>query len=209
MFDYPSCGAPGKGVLLLVSVAPCDNCYLKDRTKESKNNKSRMHSYVYVTQKQIDDFADEIEIDSIFLNVSYDFDDTEFEYAIVFREKKTAGSYSFIDEFELQISKLEQELLEKEAKILLLENEVKILLLENEVKALTEAHNRHKFIFSVIENNNLIPKFITESEYKKNKVKAIAYAEINESLSIVCDEDNRKVKFCIFIPHENRFKDCK
>lgn len=127
-------------------------------------------------------------------------DDTEFEYAIVFREKKTAGSYSFIDEFELQISKLEQELLEKEAKI---------LLLENEVKALTEAHNRHKFIFSVIENNNLIPKFITESEYKKDKVKAIAYAEINESLSIVCDEDNRKVKFCIFIPHENRFKDCK
>lgn len=74
MFDCPSCGAPGKGVLLLVSVAPCDNCYLKDRTKESKNNKSRMHSYVYVTQKQIDDFADEIEIDSIFLNVSYDLE---------------------------------------------------------------------------------------------------------------------------------------
>lgn len=127
-------------------------------------------------------------------------DNTEFEYAIVFREKKTAGSYSFIDEFELQISKLEQELLEKEAKIFLLENEVKVL---------TEAHNRHKFIFSIIENNNLIPKFITESEYKKDKAKAIAYAEINESLSIVCDEDNRKVKLCIFIPHENRFKDCK
>lgn len=127
-------------------------------------------------------------------------DDNEFEYAIVFREKKTANSYSFIDEFELQISKLEQKLLEKEAKI---------LLLENEVKTLTEAHYRYKYIFSVIENNNLIPKFITESEYKKDVVKAIAYAEINESLSIVYDEDNRKVKLCIFIPHENRFKDCK
>jgi hypothetical protein len=78
MFDCPSCGATGKGVLLLVSVAPCDDCFNKQKQCEKNIEKfedKKEAFFIFAKHNQIDTIkiASIFEIESIFLYASSDF----------------------------------------------------------------------------------------------------------------------------------------